>query len=147
MIVSHIFIPFFFSLFLLLFCQFQVAVNDEGKRSCWVSHSGGLSMNWILTVWSLYLSKSATHATGEHWQTSVHTEIKKWPNLSFLNWVLYTSLHRSCRLAPLIQCDYCPLLFHMDCLDPPLTALPAGKWMCPNHVEHLVVSALLLVVH
>lgn len=47
---------------------------------------------------------------------------------------------RSCRLAPLIQCDYCPLLFHMDCLDPPLTALPAGKWMCPNHVEHLVVS-------
>lgn len=42
-------------------------------------------------------------------------------------------------MAPLIQCDYCPLLFHMDCLDPPLTALPAGKWMCPNHVEHLVV--------
>lgn len=50
--------------------------------------------------------------------------------------------HRSCRLAPLIQCDYCPLLFHMDCLDPPLTALPAGKWMCPNHVEHLVVRGL-----
>lgn len=48
---------------------------------------------------------------------------------------------RSCRLAPLIQCDYCPLLFHMDCLDPPLTALPAGKWMCPNHVEHLVVRS------
>lgn len=42
-------------------------------------------------------------------------------------------------MAPLIQCDYCPLLFHMDCLDPPLTTLPAGKWMCPNHVEHLVV--------
>ncbi|XP_068172708.1 PHD finger protein 12 [Antennarius striatus] len=48
--------------------------------------------------------------------------------------------NRSCRLAPLIQCDYCPLLFHMDCLDPPLTALPAGKWMCPNHVEHLVLN-------
>ncbi|CAG6007037.1 PHD finger protein 12-like [Menidia menidia] len=47
---------------------------------------------------------------------------------------------RSCRLAPLIQCDYCPLLFHMDCLDPPLTALPAGKWMCPNHVEHIVLN-------
>uniref|UniRef100_A0A3P9AVM1 PHD finger protein 12 n=1 Tax=Maylandia zebra TaxID=106582 RepID=A0A3P9AVM1_9CICH len=45
------------------------------------------------------------------------------------------SCNRSCRLAPLIQCDYCPLLFHMDCLDPPLTALPAGKWMCPNHVD------------
>ena len=46
---------------------------------------------------------------------------------------------RSCRLAPLIQCDYCPLLFHMDCLEPPLTAMPVGKWMCPNHIEHLVV--------
>ncbi|XP_041664774.1 PHD finger protein 12 [Cheilinus undulatus] len=53
--------------------------------------------------------------------------------------VCYTC-NRSCRLAPLIQCDYCPLLFHMDCLDPPLTALPAGKWMCPNHVEHLVLN-------
>ncbi|KAM8904671.1 PHD finger protein 12 [Spinachia spinachia] len=50
------------------------------------------------------------------------------------------SCNRSCRLAPLIQCDYCPLLFHMDCLNPPLTALPAGKWMCPNHIEHLVLN-------
>ncbi|XP_064158082.1 PHD finger protein 12-like [Anguilla rostrata] len=47
---------------------------------------------------------------------------------------------RSCRVAPLIQCDYCPLLFHMDCLDPPLTAMPTGKWMCPNHMEHVVLS-------
>nr|XP_006641114.1 PREDICTED: PHD finger protein 12 isoform X1 [Lepisosteus oculatus] len=47
---------------------------------------------------------------------------------------------RSCRVAPLIQCDYCPLLFHMDCLDPPLTAMPTGKWMCPNHIEHLVLN-------
>ncbi|XP_053313032.1 PHD finger protein 12 [Spea bombifrons] len=47
---------------------------------------------------------------------------------------------RSCRVAPLIQCDYCPLLFHMDCLDPPLTAMPAGRWMCPNHIEHIVLN-------
>ncbi|KAL0994185.1 hypothetical protein UPYG_G00118880 [Umbra pygmaea] len=47
---------------------------------------------------------------------------------------------RSCRLAPLIQCDYCPLLFHMDCLDPPLTAMPVGRWMCPNHIEHMVLK-------
>ncbi|XP_030648430.1 PHD finger protein 12 [Chanos chanos] len=53
--------------------------------------------------------------------------------------VCYTC-SRSCRLAPLIQCDYCPLLFHMDCLDPPLTAMPAGRWMCPNHIEHLVLN-------
>ncbi|KAI7800577.1 PHD finger protein 12 [Triplophysa rosa] len=47
---------------------------------------------------------------------------------------------KSCRVAPLIQCDYCMLLFHMDCLDPPLTAMPTGRWMCPNHVEHMVLN-------
>lgn len=25
-----------------------------------------------------------------------------------------------------------------DCLDPPLTALPTGLWMCPNHPEHFI---------
>ncbi|KTG40522.1 hypothetical protein cypCar_00002802 [Cyprinus carpio] len=49
------------------------------------------------------------------------------------------SCGKSCRVAPLIQCDYCALLFHMDCLDPPLTAMPTGRWMCPNHAEHIVV--------
>ncbi|KAG5843406.1 hypothetical protein ANANG_G00150620 [Anguilla anguilla] len=49
------------------------------------------------------------------------------------------SCNRSCRLAPLIQCDYCPLLFHMDCLNP-LAAMPTGKWMCPNHSEHLALN-------
>uniref|UniRef100_UPI00398F3A45 PHD finger protein 12 isoform X1 n=1 Tax=Pristiophorus japonicus TaxID=55135 RepID=UPI00398F3A45 len=48
--------------------------------------------------------------------------------------------NRSCRVAPLVQCDYCPLLFHMDCLDPPLTAMPMGRWMCPNHIEHVVLN-------
>ncbi|XP_053562154.1 LOW QUALITY PROTEIN: PHD finger protein 12 [Bombina bombina] len=48
--------------------------------------------------------------------------------------------NRSCRVAPLVQCDYCPLLFHMDCLDPPLTAMPTGRWMCPNHIEHIVLN-------
>ncbi|XP_033123294.1 PHD finger protein 12-like isoform X2 [Anneissia japonica] len=45
---------------------------------------------------------------------------------------------KSCRIAPLIQCDYCPLLFHQDCLDPPLTMMPTGRWMCPNHPENFV---------
>lgn len=47
---------------------------------------------------------------------------------------------KSCRVAPLLACDYCPLHFHLDCLDPPLTALPSGRWMCPNHVEQFLVS-------
>ncbi|GBP60093.1 PHD finger protein 12 [Eumeta japonica] len=44
----------------------------------------------------------------------------------------------TCKMAPLLQCDYCPLLFHQDCLDPPLTALPTGRWMCPNHPEQYI---------
>lgn len=54
-------------------------------------------------------------------------------------------LCRSCRAGLLLQCDYCPLLFHLDCLNPPLTALPSGRWMCPSHVEHALVSQSLCV--
>ncbi|XP_055388987.1 PHD finger protein 12 [Condylostylus longicornis] len=50
---------------------------------------------------------------------------------------------KSCRKAPLVACDYCPLLFHLDCLDPPLTALPTGLWMCPNHPENFIDWKLL----
>lgn len=50
---------------------------------------------------------------------------------------------RSCRKAPLIQCDYCPLLYHADCLSPPLTTLPTTRWMCPNHVEPHLEEKLL----
>ncbi|PVF99736.1 hypothetical protein CPB86DRAFT_702734 [Serendipita vermifera] len=40
---------------------------------------------------------------------------------------------------PILSCDYCPLHWHMDCLDPPMTAIPARerRWMCPNHIEHI----------
>ncbi|KAJ8656796.1 hypothetical protein O0I10_007392 [Lichtheimia ornata] len=40
----------------------------------------------------------------------------------------------------IVSCDYCPLHWHMDCLDPPMTSLPnpTRKWMCPNHADHLV---------
>ncbi|XP_014214341.1 PHD finger protein 12 [Copidosoma floridanum] len=50
---------------------------------------------------------------------------------------------KSCRKAPLIACDYCPLYFHQDCLDPPLTAFPSGRWMCPNHLNHFIDQNLL----
>ncbi|KAJ9254549.1 hypothetical protein DTO212C5_9230 [Paecilomyces variotii] len=48
-------------------------------------------------------------------------------------------------VRPIVQCDYCPCAFHMDCVDPPLAIPPPQKpgsdkahhnWMCPNHVEH-----------
>lgn len=50
------------------------------------------------------------------------------------------SCNKSCKKAPLISCDYCTLFFHQDCLNPPMTALPAGRWMCPNHPQHFIVS-------
>lgn len=51
------------------------------------------------------------------------------------------SCNKSCKRAPLISCDYCSLFYHQDCLDPPMTALPAGRWMCPNHPNHFIVSS------
>jgi len=50
---------------------------------------------------------------------------------------------RGCRKAPLIHCDYCPLVYHADCIDPPLTTLPNTRWMCPNHVEPIAEEKLL----
>nr|XP_018896594.1 PREDICTED: PHD finger protein 12 isoform X1 [Bemisia tabaci] len=50
---------------------------------------------------------------------------------------------KTCRYAPLIACDYCPLFYHLDCLDPPLTYFPASRWMCPAHPEHFIDSSLL----
>ncbi|KAK9892454.1 hypothetical protein WA026_019906 [Henosepilachna vigintioctopunctata] len=50
---------------------------------------------------------------------------------------------KSCRVAPLLACDYCPLYFHLDCLDPPLPTPPMSRWMCPIHVEHALDSILL----
>lgn len=42
---------------------------------------------------------------------------------------------RSSKQKLLISCDFCPLYFHLDCLDPPLTNPPGMRWMCPNHAE------------
>lgn len=48
-------------------------------------------------------------------------------------------------VRPIIQCDYCPCSWHLDCVDPPLAIPPNQKsgslkshhsWMCPNHIEH-----------
>ncbi|VDO32946.1 unnamed protein product [Onchocerca flexuosa] len=38
----------------------------------------------------------------------------------------------------MIQCDFCSLCYHLDCLTPPLPSVPKDKWMCPAHVEHIL---------
>lgn len=41
----------------------------------------------------------------------------------------------------IISCDHCPLFWHLDCLDPPLSTMPpiTKRWMCPNHADQILV--------
>lgn len=40
----------------------------------------------------------------------------------------------------LIHCDYCPLVYHIDCLNPPMFGPKTlgEKWKCPNHIDDLI---------
>ena len=31
----------------------------------------------------------------------------------------------------MLLCDFCPAVYHMQCLNPPLGAVPEGDWKCP----------------
>ena len=44
----------------------------------------------------------------------------------------------------MVSCDFCPLHWHLDCLDPPLSCLPplSKKWRCPNHASNITVRIL-----
>ena len=41
----------------------------------------------------------------------------------------------------IVRCDVCDRGLHMDCMDPKLTALPSGDWMCKKceQAGHVVV--------
>lgn len=43
---------------------------------------------------------------------------------------------KSFRHGPLLDCFYCPLSFHPDCVDPPVPYLCQSEWMCPLHIDH-----------
>ncbi|CAL8469764.1 g9306 [Coccomyxa elongata] len=38
---------------------------------------------------------------------------------------------RGRRFVELLECDRCLRGYHLDCLDPPLDAVPEGEWRCP----------------
>ena len=40
---------------------------------------------------------------------------------------------------PIVACDECPLSWHMDCVDPPMSNLPSinRKWICPCHIDFI----------
>jgi hypothetical protein len=48
------------------------------------------------------------------------------------------------RNARILGCDFCEQHWHLDCLDPPLTALPptSHRWQCPLHADRVVVRRL-----
>lgn len=31
-----------------------------------------------------------------------------------------------------ILCDFCPSVYHLNCLNPPLADVPEGDWKCPR---------------
>lgn len=37
----------------------------------------------------------------------------------------------------LLLCDTCNLVYHMSCLDPPLSSVPPGMWLCPKCRERV----------
>ena len=39
---------------------------------------------------------------------------------------------RSDREDRLLLCDGCDSGYHLDCLDPPLSAVPPDEWFCPE---------------
>ncbi len=38
------------------------------------------------------------------------------------------------RTGELLMCDTCSLVYHLQCLEPPLTGVPQGLWSCPKCV-------------
>ncbi|XP_064599837.1 PHD finger protein 21A-like [Liolophura sinensis] len=36
------------------------------------------------------------------------------------------------RSGELLMCDTCSLVYHLNCLDPPLATIPSGMWSCPK---------------
>ncbi|CAG7636407.1 unnamed protein product [Allacma fusca] len=52
----------------------------------------------------------------------------------------------SCRRSPIIKCDACSASFHFECLNPPLTGVPQGRWLCHLHpeptLEHKTLKSL-----
>lgn len=113
----------------LIYMPYQEPVNHvwkslemDQRRSCM-----NLIMVWYPSPWKPVF----TALSIAHWFFS-HSKI--------LFKQRFFCLFRSCRKAPMVACDFCPLVYHLDCLDPPLVCMPVGKWMCPTHPQNIVWS-------
>ena len=46
---------------------------------------------------------------------------------------------KTSRGMPTVACDFCPLVYHLDCLDPPLCEIPTVSKKTQNRFEYLTV--------
>jgi len=45
----------------------------------------------------------------------------------------HNALCQACGMGgELLCCDFCNLVYHLGCLDPPMEVIPDGKWECPE---------------
>uniref|UniRef100_A0A8C9VXT5 PHD finger protein 21A n=1 Tax=Scleropages formosus TaxID=113540 RepID=A0A8C9VXT5_SCLFO len=42
------------------------------------------------------------------------------------------------RSGQLLMCDTCSRVYHLDCLEPPLKAIPRGMWICPKCQDQIL---------
>ncbi|KAI9477861.1 MAG: hypothetical protein EXX96DRAFT_568470 [Benjaminiella poitrasii] len=54
--------------------------------------------------------------------------------MSILKNVCYRCRKASTESSPLINCNYCTLFWHVECLIQPMTSIP-DDWKCPRHQE------------
>lgn len=45
--------------------------------------------------------------------------------------------HQSDREDRMLLCDNCDRGYHLECLTPPMTAVPIEEWFCPDCFTHL----------
>jgi hypothetical protein len=102
--------------------------NHRPVTSQWqtLSHNRAPDKLRICIFYAMKTSKNACIIRSEctHYECGVkHHQMNKHSYFLLFNMLFYT-FFRSCRVGPLVQCDYCPLLYHLDCLNPPMTSLP-----------------------
>ena len=44
-------------------------------------------------------------------------------------------------VGEVLLCDTCPRVFHLSCVDPPLTEVPEGDWSCDLCVSRMTQDA------
>lgn len=49
---------------------------------------------------------------------------------------------RVCRLGDLLYCETCPIVFHLECVEPFLVDVPTDDWQCSTCKAHKLMSVM-----